>query len=162
MFVAYLLIVFAVAILVQESLILLALILFVNVFLVFWLGTTAIRSLVFPYSLWLIKDGVNGSNNIKYASDFASLVERSYVILRSLTETDDKSKLQPALDLIKDKIFFESTRKHYSTREISNKMLSVLELIILYSETNTTVLKGASPLLREMTHVLLELQKVLD
>lgn len=55
----YLLVVVALAVFLQEYLILLALVLLFNVMFVFWVGTAAIRSLVFPYSLWLISDGVS-------------------------------------------------------------------------------------------------------
>lgn len=82
---AYATIVIALAFFFKEDLAYLALILLFNGFVVFRLGTAAIRALVFPFSLWLISDGFTGSNSLRYSLDFATLLEKSYVILRLQT-----------------------------------------------------------------------------
>jgi hypothetical protein len=53
-----------------------------NLFVVNYIGIVLIRSLVFPFSLWIIKDSVDASANIKFSSEFASLLEKTCVSLR--------------------------------------------------------------------------------
>lgn len=64
--VAYLAVVLALAFLLQENLLLLALLLLLNFLVINYGGIFAIRALVFPFSVWLIRDGVDGQNIIKY------------------------------------------------------------------------------------------------
>lgn len=64
--IAYLAIVLALAFLLQENLILLALLFLLNFLVINYGGIFAIRALVFPFSVWLIRDGVDGQNIIKY------------------------------------------------------------------------------------------------
>ena len=80
--IAYILVVVALAILFQESYISLALIFIFNVVVVYYIGAVAIRGLVFPYSVWIVQDILCGQNSTQYASDLASLLEKSYVIMR--------------------------------------------------------------------------------
>jgi len=79
---AYLAIVVALTYFCKENLIYLALIFLLNVVIVFRLGVLVIRALVFPFSLWIISDGFTGTGSERYARDFASLLEKSYMILR--------------------------------------------------------------------------------
>lgn len=80
--IAYFLVVVALAILFQQSYIFLALIFIFNVVVVYYIGAVAIRGLVFPYSVWIVQDILCGQNSSQYASDLASLLEKSYVIMR--------------------------------------------------------------------------------
>ena len=72
----------ALAVLLEEYHIFLSLILLFNIIFIFRLGITAIRSIVFPFSFWMISDGFTGSSSLRYATDFAMLLEKCYVILR--------------------------------------------------------------------------------
>jgi len=74
--------VIALTVLLKENFILLALIFLFNFLVINYGGIIAIRALVFPFSVWLIRDGVDGQNIIKYQTDFAGLLDKSYVILR--------------------------------------------------------------------------------
>ena len=53
-----------------------------NLFVVNYIGIVLIRSLVFPFSLWIIKDSVDASANIKFSNEFALLLEKTCVSLR--------------------------------------------------------------------------------
>ena len=79
---AYVLVVVALSFFFQESLVLLALIFIVNVWIVYKVGVLAIRSLVFPFSFWVIQNSINGSSGIRYSEDFATLLEKSYILIR--------------------------------------------------------------------------------
>jgi hypothetical protein len=65
--VAYILICVALAVFLKENLILLSLILVLNIYVIYKVGVTAVRSLVFPFSFWAIKYGINGQATIRYA-----------------------------------------------------------------------------------------------
>ena len=58
--IVYILVVAALVFFFKENLILFALLLILNVWIVYKVGVLAIRSLVFPFSFWMIQDGVNG------------------------------------------------------------------------------------------------------
>jgi type II secretory pathway component PulF len=79
----YIIVVFALSILLKENLIYLLFILLSNACLVLFIGRGIIRTLVFPYSFWVIQDGVNLSMSRRYTSDFAILLEKSVPILVS-------------------------------------------------------------------------------
>ena len=135
----------------KEDLIYLALIFFFNVFIVFRVGIAAIRALVFPFSLWIIIDGFTGSSSIRYATDFATLLEKSYVILRlpagkappSLAGGSKAPKLgEPStgheledraimltLKSIKDAHHFKGVKTNYTTREANQKLKSAGDLV---------------------------------
>ena len=48
----------------------------------FLLGVLIIRAIVFPYSFWGSRNAIIGANCIRYGEEFASLVEKSYVLMR--------------------------------------------------------------------------------
>lgn len=56
----YILVICALVFFLKENLIFLALILILNAWIIYKIGVMAIRSLVFPFSFWMIQDGVNG------------------------------------------------------------------------------------------------------
>lgn len=56
---AYFLVIVALAVFLKENHILIALLFLFNVVVVFYIGIAIIRSLIFPFSLWIIKDGVS-------------------------------------------------------------------------------------------------------
>jgi hypothetical protein len=86
--IVYILVIGALVYFLQENLILFALLLVVNIWIVYKVGVLAIRSLVFPFSFWMIQDGVNGQSSLRYSDEFCSLVEKSYIQLRMSQPTD--------------------------------------------------------------------------
>jgi len=146
----------------KEDLIYLALILLFNVFIAFRIGIAAIRAIVFPFSLWIISDGFTGSSSLRYATDFAALLEKSYVILRlpngkaapTLAAASKGPKLgEPGtgheledrailltLKSIKDAHHFKGVKTNYTTREANTKLKSAGDLVSLYVETNQRVI----------------------
>jgi hypothetical protein len=66
-----------------------ALLLIFNIWVVYKVGVLAIRSLVFPFSFWIIQDGVNGQSSLRYSDEFCSLVEKAYIQLRMSQPSDE-------------------------------------------------------------------------
>ena len=95
-FVAYIAVVIALCYLLQNNWVLLALFFVANYLIVNVGGIYAIRALVFPFSVWLIRDGVEGQNIVRYQTDFANLLDKSYIILKLLTMSDTTSSAQTA------------------------------------------------------------------
>ena len=60
------------------------LILLFNISLVNWLGHLLVRTLVFPFSIGLVHNSIDGPSTIKYQKDFMNVLSTVYVILRSL------------------------------------------------------------------------------
>jgi hypothetical protein len=85
-------VVVALAFFLKENLILLALIFIFNVWVVYKIGVLAIRSLVFPFSFWVIQNSINGSSGLRYSEDFASLLEKCYILIRLAQKPDTNSK----------------------------------------------------------------------
>ena len=79
--IAYILIVIALAVFLH-SYIYIALIMVFNAIVVYTIGVTAVKSLVFPFSFWVINDVLNGQSSMRYAADFSGLLEKCYVIMR--------------------------------------------------------------------------------
>ena len=82
---AYIGVVVALTFLFKESYILCALLFIVNFIIINYGGIFAIRAFVFPFSVWLIRDGVEGQNIVRYQTDFANLLDKSYIILKLLS-----------------------------------------------------------------------------
>jgi hypothetical protein len=80
--ISYIAVVLALAFLMKKNMIFLCLLFVFNLFVVNYIGIVLIRSLVFPFSLWIIKDSVDASANIKFSGEFASLLEKTCVSLR--------------------------------------------------------------------------------
>ena len=78
----------------KENLILISLLLIFNIWVVFKVGVLAIRSLVFPFSFWVIQDGVNGQSSLRYSDEFCSLVEKAYILLR-MSQPANENPLNP-------------------------------------------------------------------
>ena len=57
-------------------------VIFVNLVIMFPLGVLIIRAIVLPYSFWGSRNAIIGSNCIRYGEEFATLVEKSYVLMR--------------------------------------------------------------------------------
>jgi hypothetical protein len=57
-------------------------VIFVNLLIMFPLGVLIIRAIVLPYSFWGSRNAIIGSNCIRYGEEFATLVEKSYVLMR--------------------------------------------------------------------------------
>lgn len=53
-----------------------------NLVIIFLLGFLITRAIVFPYSFWGSRNAIIGANCIRYGEEFASLVEKSYVLMR--------------------------------------------------------------------------------
>ena len=79
--IAYILIIIALGVFLN-SYIYIALILVFNAAVVYTIGVTAVKSLVFPFSFWVISNVLNGQNSMRYAADFSGLLEKCYVIMR--------------------------------------------------------------------------------
>ena len=124
--------------------------------LIFRVGVTAIRSLVFPYSLWMIKDGVNGQASSRYARDFSSLLDKGYIIIRLLVSPPTRANVNPlsgrkaeprfieannGLDQIKNGLHFHNVRSKYSIGDAMEKLRSMHELVTLYNITNAEVIR---------------------
>ena len=159
--VAYLAVVIALTVLFKENFILLALIFLFNFLVITYGGIIAIRALVFPFSVWLIRDGVDGQNIIKYQTDFAGLLDKSYVILRliaaehvaaapaaggarheNLREEARQKQAESAtaaMALVKNPQYFERVPAKYTQREINGKLKSLFDLVMLYAETNSQI-----------------------
>ena len=129
--VAYLAVIVALTVFLDQNLILIALLLFFNASLLFHYGTSAIRSLVFPYSNPLIKNGFASEQGSKYALEFSGLLDKCYVILRLQSNSTQK---------VKNKGHFGKTRTNYTTREIASKLKSLYELLELYVDINKMVM----------------------
>ena len=77
--------------------------------------------------------------------DFAGLLEKCYVILRTQgkEETQDLRatgiKQPPLPEQIKNKRAFEHLRNQFSVREVNSKLRSLQELVALYADTNSQV-----------------------
>jgi hypothetical protein len=87
----YFVFVIALCLATSQGLFLLLLLFLLNAATVFCVGQKAIRALLFPYSLWLIKDGVSRQNNSRYAEDFSNLMAKAYLMLRYHHSVDGKS-----------------------------------------------------------------------
>ena len=67
-----------------------AMILGLNFVLLFLLGTFTIRTVVFPFSLWIVRDLLLGNNCIHYGKEFTKLVQKTYTLMRTtLAEKSD-------------------------------------------------------------------------
>ena len=111
--------------------------------------------------MWLIRDGVDGQNIIKYQTDFAGLLDKSYVILRliaaehvatapaaggarheNLREEARQKQAESAtaaMALVKNPQYFERVPAKYTQREINGKLKSLFDLVMLYAETNSQI-----------------------
>ena len=147
-------VVLALAFFLQESLILLALIFIFNVWFCYKVGVYAVRALVFPFSSSLIQNSINGQSGLRYSEDFATLLEKTYVLIR-LTQRLDDSKpgnMEPAqmslearkvasgFKLISNREYFSCVHISYTIREAHAKLKSLTGVISLYSETNQQVI----------------------
>ena len=88
--VAYVAVIIALTFLFKESLILLGLLFAANFVFVNYGGIFAIRAFVFPFSVWLIRDGVEGQNIVRYQTDFANLLDKSFIILKLLSTSSSQ------------------------------------------------------------------------
>jgi hypothetical protein len=52
-----------------------------NLLIIFPLVFIALKTTVFPYNFWIVRDIIIGSNSISYSQDFATLIERSYILM---------------------------------------------------------------------------------
>ena len=79
--IAYVLVIIALGVFIN-SYVYFGLILGLNVTVVYYMGVTAVKSLVFPLSTWVINNVVDCQTGTKYANSFVELLEKCYVILR--------------------------------------------------------------------------------
>ena len=113
--IAYVIVVLALAFFLQESLILLALIFIFNVWFCYKVGVYAVRALVFPFSSSLIQNSINGSSGLRYSEDFATLLEKTYVLIRLTQRGDDEQGgIEPA------KMQIEARRHESGYKHIKN------------------------------------------
>ena len=80
--ITYLTVVFLLAFLFKKNYFFIALLFWFNLFIVNYIGIVLIRSLVFPFSLWIIRDSVDAGANIKFSNEFATLLEKTCISLR--------------------------------------------------------------------------------
>mmetsp|Transcript_41230 Transcript_41230/g.62732 ORF Transcript_41230/g.62732 Transcript_41230/m.62732 type:complete len:241 (+) Transcript_41230:194-916(+) len=172
---AYILVVAALAFYFKESLFLFALIFLFNACVIYRVGVTGVRAIVFPYSLWMIKNGVGGAEAGKYTAEFAGLVDRSYLILRvASTPVEEQNKIDrqraecsasgiekpTPLELVGNKRYFARYKPFFSNSDIYSKLKNLFDLIQTYLDINRAVIKKlnaegkrAEPLIQEVTDV---------
>jgi hypothetical protein len=52
-----------------------------NILVIFPILIIAFKTAVFPYNFWIVRDLIIGDNCIGYSQDFATLIERSYILM---------------------------------------------------------------------------------
>ena len=134
----------------------------INAIGMFTIGSTAVRGIVFPYSLWLSKHQIIGSNCIRYGEEFMQLVEKSYVLMRiqmmkNFTENDHSK-----YTLEKLKQYETSYLKSYDARQINQKMLSLVSLSKMFAETNLRVMEIKKAKLQKVDGLFKKITEVHD
>jgi hypothetical protein len=82
-------------------------------------GVYAVRALVFPFSSSLIQNSINGQSGLRYSEDFATLLEKTYVLIRLTQRLDDNNpgNMEPGqMSLEARKV--SSGYKHISNKDV--------------------------------------------
>jgi hypothetical protein len=134
-----------------------------NVLVLFCLGVLIIRAIVFPYSFWGSRNAIIGSNCIHYGEEFATLVEKSYVLMRiHMMKLIEEQSHAIETAYVKEKLlkFKKSNLPNYENCYINQKMKSVVGLSIMYADTNQIVISQKSKRKERMNRLIEELATV--
>lgn len=109
-----------------------------NMALVFWIGTLAVRTAAYPYSFWLVELVISGSNSIRYCDDFSVLAQKACLILRTRMSVTDPASMSPYLQAKQRE--FGAKMEEYDAEEINAKLRSLVDLVGLYAATNVSLI----------------------
>lgn len=135
----------------------------------FPLGVLIIRAIVLPYSFWGSRNAIIGSNCIRYGEEFATLVEKSYVLMRihmmklieeELQKSDPKKSIETEYLNAKLLKFKQSNLHDYENCYINQKMKSVVGLTIMYADTNQIIISQKYKENEKVNSLIEELAKV--
>lgn len=110
-----------------------------NLAIIYPIGVTTIRTIVFPYSFWVTKAYIFGDGAFRYNDEFCQIVCKCYLLMHDrLLEKSQRDQEAYCGSAFLDKVRLSHGRavQNYSSYEINEKFRTIIELIHLYAETN--------------------------
>lgn len=133
-----------------------ALVLLFNICFANWLGGLLIRTMVFPYSVHIVKQQIDGPSTVKYHDDFVKVLSTVYVILRSMVtpigRKRDRSNMaerqtsgsqiteESEMNMIGNQEFFKKVDMKLTNLEKNSKLKCIYDLCSTYAEPNQKVM----------------------
>lgn len=114
-----------------------------NFALLYPLGVTTIRTIVFPYSHSLTKAYIFGDSAYRYNDEFCQIVCKCYLLMHDrLLEKSQRDQEAFFGSPFLDKVRSAHARniRNYTAFDINEKFKTIIELINLYAETNQKVI----------------------